>query len=350
MSSEQETLNNDAPLSMSDAISALTATETVEDVREDQADPEDEQEGETAEDELPTDEEGEDEEGDQDDEDEDQAEDGEDDEPDSEQGRFVADNAKVKLIDADGKEVVVSVADLKKGSLLHADYTRKTQEAAELRRTAEAQSESVKQAEQQIIEQREYMLSLLQSVAPQPPSREKLRVDPIGYWEDVASYDEAKEQFDAHIQYITGQNQQVQTKRQAELHEKRIATAQTEWTALLEKAPDLRDKSKFTAFEGDLNTFASEYGFTPQEVAEALPYDHRMALVFKDAIEMRKLRASKPAVTRKTEARPPVAKGGKRLNPGAHQARQAQASMERLTKTGSLQDGVAAYLALEKKG
>lgn len=335
-----ENLSDDAPLSMSDAINALAAAEAPEEVQEDQADEEQEPQDDTAEDELPTDEDGEDE-GEPDE--EDQAEDSdEDDQTESEQGRFVADNAKVRLEDG----TVVSISDLKKGSLLHADYTRKTQETAELRRSVESQSEAIKQTEQQIIEQREYMNALLQSITPQAPDPSLVRTDPVAYMEQKAQY----EQFTAHLQYLSEQSQQTQQQRQQETQAQRQQRAQSEWGALLEKAPDLKDRSKFTAFESDLNTFASEYGFTPQEVAEALPYDHRMALVFKDAIEMRKLRASKPTVARKTEVRPPVQKGGKRLNPGAHQARSAQAAMERLNKTGSFNDGLAALTALENKG
>ena len=56
----------------------------------------------------------------------DQAEDG-DEEPESEQGRFVADNAKVRLPDG----TVTTIAELKQGSLRQADYTRKTMELAE---------------------------------------------------------------------------------------------------------------------------------------------------------------------------------------------------------------------------
>ena len=57
-----------------------------------------------------------------------------DDQPQTEQGRFVGLDAKVRL--DDGR--VVTVAELRSGSMMQADYTRKTQELAEQRRSVEA--------------------------------------------------------------------------------------------------------------------------------------------------------------------------------------------------------------------
>ena len=336
---EDDTITGGETLSIDEAASRYVQSTAPQEVEDDQADDVEQDEGDTTDDELQASDEneeaGEEDEGEPGD--EDQAEESDEEDPESEQGRFVADNAKVRLDDG----TVISVSDLKKGSLLHADYTRKTQEAAELRRTAEAQSESVKQAEQQIIEQRQYMTTLLQSVTPQAPDPSLVRTDPVAYMEQKAQY----EQFTAHLEYLRQQDQQTQQQRQQEAQAKRSEKVNTEWAALLEKAPDLKDKTKFSAFESKLIKFAPEFGFSPQELMEAVPYDHRMALVLKEAIEMRELRASKPQVAKKTEGRPPVHRGGKRLGPQAQRARQADAAITRLKTTGSVEDAARAYLA-----
>ena len=340
---EDDAISGGDELSLSEAVTAFTQTEAPEEVQEDQTDDVEVDESELADDdELQASDEEAGDEVDGEDSEDDQAEgDDEDDgEPESEQGRFVADNARVKL--ADG--TIVSVEDLKKGSLLHADYTRKTQETAEQRRALEAQSESVTKAEQQLTEQREYMTALLQSVTPQAPDPAMLRTDPITYWEMEAAH----KQFTEHLNYIASQTQETQTKRQQETQTERQAKLNTEWGSLLEKAPELKDKSKFTAFEADLNTIGPEYGFTPQELLETVPYDHRMALVLKDAMAMRKLRASKPKAEKKSEGRPPIHKGGKRLNPSAQKARQRDEALTRLNSSGSVKDGIAALLAIEQ--
>lgn len=336
---EDDTSNGSEALSIDEAASRYVQSTAPQEVETDQADEVEQDEGDTTDDELQASDEneeaGEEDEGEPGN--EDQAEEGDEEDPESEQGRFVADNAKVRLEDG----TVISVADLKKGSLLHADYTRKTQEAAELRRTAEAQSESVKQAEQQIIEQRNYMSSLLQSITPQAPDVSMLQTDPMAYMQQKAQY----EQFTQHLDYLRQQDLQTQQQRQQEAQAKRVEKANTEWAALLEKAPDLKDKTKFTAFEADLIKAAPEFGFSPQELMEAVPYDHRMAIVLKDAMAWRKLQASKPQAVKKTEGRPPIHKGGKRLGPQAQKARQADAAITRLKKTGSVEDAARAYLA-----
>ena len=336
---EDDTITGGETLSIDEAASRYVQSTAPQEVEDDQADDVEQDEGDTTDDELQASDEneeaGEEDEGEPGD--EDQAEESDEEDPESEQGRFVADNAKVRLEDG----TVISVSDLKKGSLLHADYTRKTQEAAELRRTAEAQSESVKQAEQQIIEQRQYMTTLLQSVTPQAPDPSLVRTDPVAYMEQKAQY----EQFTAHLEYLRQQDQQTQQQRQQEAQAKRSEKVNTEWAALLEKAPDLKDKTKFSAFESKLIKFAPEFGFSPQELMEAVPYDHRMALVLKDALAWRKLQASKPQAVKKTEGRPPVHRGGKRLGPQAQKARQADAAITRLKSTGSVEDAARAYLA-----
>lgn len=337
---EDDTITGGEALSVDEAAARYVQATAPKEVETDQSEDMELDEGDTTDDELQASDEeaGEEDEGEPGDEDQAEGEDEED--PESEQGRFVADNAKVRLEDG----TVISVSDLKKGSLLQADYTRKTQETAELRRSFEAQSESVKQAEQQIIEQRQYMTTLLQSVTPQAPDPSLVRTDPVAYMEQKAQY----EQFTQHLDYLRQQDQQTQQQRQQEAQAKRTEKANTEWAALLEKAPDLKDKTKFTAFEADLIKAAPDYGYSPQELMEAVPYDHRHALVFKDAMSWRKLQASKPQSAKKTEGRPPVHRGGKRLAPQAQKARQADAALTRLKSSGSLADATAAYLARQK--
>jgi len=336
---EDDAISGGEELSLSEAATRYAQATAPEEVQEDQAEDEIEDESDPADEELQASDEeaGEDEDGEPGEEDQAEDDSEDEDEPESEQGRFVANNARVKLDDG----TIVSVEDLKKGSLLQADYTRKTQETAEQRRVLEAQSESVTKAEQQIIEQRDYMTALLQSITPQAPDPALVSTDPVAYMQQKAQY----EQFTQHLDYIGQQSQETQTKRQKEAQAKRTEKANKEWGQLLEKAPELKDRSKFTAFEAELQQFAPDFGFTPQELMEAVPFDHRMALVLKDAIAMRKLRASKPKVDKKSEGRPPIHKGGKRLNPSAHKARQASDATKRLKSSGRIDDAVAAYLA-----
>lgn len=324
-----------------DQAAAAYAKATTSEVDDDQADIEDNDEGVDTDDELQASDEEAGEEADGETESEDQAEDGEgedDDEPESEQGRFVGDNAKVRL--ADGS--VVTIAELKSGSLRNADYTRKTQELAEQRRSFESQSSTFQAEQKQLSEQREYVSKLLQSITPQPPDPSMLQTDPMGYMQQKDQY----ERFQQHLAYLQQTSAEEKQKAEQQAQTDRQRKARQEWGELLGKAPELQDKAKLAAFEADMIKYGQEaYGFSPQELFAQVPMDHRFALVLRDAIYGRKLRDSKPKVAKKLEGRPPVTKGGKRLSPQGQQARRASDAFTRLKKTGSVEDAAAAYLA-----
>ena len=258
---EDDTITGGEELSIDEAAAAY-AKATATEVQEDQTEPEDDDEGDTTDDELQA---SEDEDaGDEDDgepDDEDQAEDGgedeTDDEPDSEQGRFVADNAKVRLEDG----TVTSIAELKKGSLLNADYTRKTQEVAEQRRALETQSEAFKATEKQLEEQREYVSSLLQSIVPQPPDPELLNTDPMAYMRQKADH----EQWSQHQAYLDQEKQRTEQERQAKTVETERETLNREWQELVAKVPEFKEQKHVDRFARELQEHAQAYGIKPDE-------------------------------------------------------------------------------------
>lgn len=300
---------------------------------------EDVEQGEQAEDELQASDEDEGESEGEDDSDG-QAEEEDDQEPDSDQGRFVASNGKVKLPDG----TVSTVADLIAGNMKERDYRQKTMELAPQRRALEEQSSALKASEQQVNEQREYLSSLLESLTPQPPDPNMLASDPIGYMQAKDQY----ERFVAHTQYI--QQQMGLTRQQAEeaSHRQRVDKASEENGALLEKLPILRDPAKLKAFADDIISAGKSAGYSQEELREAVPYDHRMALVLQKAAKWDRLQASKPKVSQKVQGRPPVQRSGKQLSHDAKRSQRANDAMSRLRQTGSLEDATAAYLASRK--
>lgn len=310
-----------------------------------QPEPDDEDiEADHAEDEELSDEDDEESEGEPEDE-EGQPDEDDEDEPETEKGRFVAANGRVKLPDGS----VATVDELIKGNLRDRDYRQKTMSHAEEVRAFQAQSSEVKASLQQVQEQREYTQRLLESLMPQPPSPDLLNsnspdYDPIGYTEQKAVYDN----FLAHNQYLQQQaeatKQQTQQERQQEIAKKQ----NEEWTALLEAVPTLKDPAKLNAFSKDVQSAGEAYGFSPKEIAEALPQDHRMALALRDAAKWRKLQSSKPKTTEKLNGRPPVQRSGKRLSSGAQKAQRASDAVSRLKETGSVEDATRAYLASVK--
>jgi len=312
-----------------------------------QPEPEDEDiEADNAEDDELSDEDDDESEGEPDDE-EGQPDEEDEDEPETERGRFVAANGRVKLPDGS----VATVDELIQGNLKDRDYRQKTMSLAEEKRAFEAQSSEVKASLQQVQEQREYTQRLLESLMPQPPHADMLNAnspdyDPIGYTEQKAIYDN----FAAHNQYLQQQAQAYQSQTAEQQQQSRQEKQNAEWNALLEAMPVLKDSAKLNAFSRDIKSAGEAYGFSPKEIAESLPQDHRMAIVLRDAASWRKLQSSKPKTTEKLKGRPPVQRSGKRLSSGAQKAQRASDAISRLKETGSVEDATRAFLASMNKG
>lgn len=311
----------------------------------DKATPEEEVETEAeADDELQASDEDEGEsEGDPDD--EGQSDEEDDQEPESDQGRFVASNGKVRLPDG----TVSTVADLIQGNLRDRDYRQKTMTLGEQRRAFEEQSSSFKASEQQVNEQREYLSQLLESLTPQPPDPTGIdpASDPVGY----LNYMRAKEQYDnfqAHANYIKQQMGETRQKTDQQTQKQRMERAAEENGALQEKIPALREPAKMKAFADDILSAGQALGFSPKELAESVPYDHRMALALQKAAKWDRLQASKPKVSQKVQGRPPVQRSGKQLSHDAKRMQRASDAVNRLRQTGSVEDAAAAYLASRK--
>lgn len=342
---------DDASLSISEAVAAYT--QTTDEADNGQSEEETSEEGEPLETETEGNAEGEDEQTDEEGqpEGEEAGEEEEAEGDDTEEvggGRFAGDDAKVRLPDG----TVLTVAQLKSGNLMDRDYRQKTMALSEERKAFEAEATAVTQTKTQLAEQQDYMSRLLQSMMPQPPQRPTVSAsaDPVA-WLQFQEQQEAYNNFAQHLQYIQQQQESSKSELTAKQQEELQNRIKSEFGTLLEKAPELKDQQKLAAFEAEMIATGAAYGFTRDDIAAQVPRDHRMALVLRDAMAWRKLQASKANVQDKTpNKRPPVQKGGKRQTPGNIQQHEAKAAMDRLGKTGSLRDGVAAYLATQKQG
>lgn len=351
-----EITTDDAPLSISEAVAAYS--QTTEEADAGQSEVVEGEEGEPLEtnDETPGgDEDGEeqtDEEGQPDDEEtegEEETETEEDAEPEEVGGgKFAADDARVRMPDGS----FLTIAQLKSGNLMDRDYRQKTMDLAEQRKQFETTSEAVTQTKQQLETEREYMAALLKSVMPPQPVKPTVSsaADPFA-WVQYQEQQEAYNQFVQHLGYIQQQQDGSKQELTAKQREERQGRIKSEFDTLLEKVPDLRDQQKLATFEADMIATGEQYGFSRDDIAAQVPMDHRMALVLRDAMAWRKLQASKAQTQDKSPQprRPPVVTGGRRQSPGNIQAREFKQAKDRLDQSGSLRDGVAAALALEKR-
>lgn len=339
------------PLSISEAALAFAGTTETEEPDEGQPEVEDAPEGEDqAEDQPePDEDEGEDTEGDP--EDEGQAEDSDEAEQEPGQGRFAADDARVRITNPDGTTSFVTVAELKQGNLRDRDYRQKTMALSEEVKSFRAQSDVIKQREDKVAQQAEYVSSLLQSIIP--PAPDPAMADPNSDKFDLVAYNyqrATREQWLEHVNYLNGEQQKRKAATAEEAVKGKKERADQEWSTLLSKVPEFKDEKRVEAFVKQSFSTGEAYGFTRAEIAETLATDHRMVLVLKDAMRARRMDAAKAKLPQKLEGKPPVQKGGQRHSPGQIKARDERAAMDRLNTSGSLKDGIAALLALEGKG
>lgn len=255
------------------------------------------------------------------------------DQPRDENGRFVSRTAKVKL--DDGSEATID--DLIKGNLRQADYTRKTQELAAQRQRFQEQDSRIAQREQQLQQSLNATLLLLQQEMPVEPDVSMLQVDPIGFMQAKAEYEQKQRQ----IAQIARQQQQIRQSHEYRMQEYHREILSREGELLREARPELKDERKFEEFKQTvLRDAPAMFGLTRQELGSIT--DHRQLLIIADALAYRKAQAEKPKqqarVQAKVQNKPPL-KAGVRTDPKAKSGQKRDAAWQQLKSTGTVAAG-----------
>ncbi len=245
----------------------------------DQEDPEAEAEDDESEDEADDDES-------EDDEDED---DSEDDDEEDDQPSEIDPNAKVK-VKVDGEEVEVTVDELKAGYSRTQDYTRKTQEAAEIRRSAEQEKSKVLQQQQEwsnALDQLGQHLQAMQTSRSEADWQKLKQEDELAYYEERDKDRTVKER----LQAIKAEQQRVAQEQTEYQQEQLKQQAQAEFQQLLNVVPEWQDQEARTKDFSRINAYGQEVGYTPEELGAVI--DHRAIRVLRDAAKYRELLAAK---------------------------------------------------------
>lgn len=249
---------------------------------------------------------------------------GEEDEDESEDGRFVAHDGRVKMPDGS----TTTVAELLKGNLRHADYTRKTQEVGTLH--SELQSRLADYAQQtQLVD---IAINIMAAALPPEPDPTLLQPgeghDPVGYTSQKLLWEHAAQQLQGLVQAkekMDAQHQQAQ----GTLFQ-RYALEQKD--KLLGYHPELRDRGKLEAYHSGLVKTLSRYGKGAEDLAQV--FDADIIRMVEDLGELHKIRAARKAAKRKAQGVPVMAPAT-RQSPQGKKARARGADWETLRKTGS---------------
>ena len=273
-------------------------------------------------------------------EDEDAAEDADGSEAEIKGGRFAPDTAKVTLDDG----TVTTIAELKRGSMFQRDYTKKTTELSDQRKQVEAKASEVDQQAQSLALLSERLTEFSKSYLPQPPGAPPDDPQDFVGWHN---YRLAKDQYDQALQqfYAIDQERTTLTQKQQQDAEKQ---AQADFAAEMQKLEKtdafFADNAKAKAFLEEVTTKGADWwGLDPADLQTLRTA--KQWLILRDALRYRKALAKGPEVKQQVQAKP-IARSGKRVDPKARVSSERQARSERLRRSGSIEDGIAAIADL----
>lgn len=230
---------------------------------------------------------------------------------------------------------------VKKAESFQADYTRKTQEAAEIRRAAEEKARFLDRMEKVRSEQFDSVVAL-QSVQSQIKQLEAID------WNELARADQSEFLRLDRMQrtLLQQQNDLKETLRNAAGTET-AAVSEFKQEMLRRGAEELkRDIKGWSAEKARAITEnAKVYGFSDDELGEIS--DARFVKALHDAMQWRQLQASKPGIEKKVSGARPM-KTASRSAPTAQRDSQQVASRQSLKKSGKSEDAEAFFESLFK--
>ena len=235
-------------------------------------------------------------------------------------------------IKVNGQEVPVTLDELKAGYSRQSDYTQKTMQIAEERKSLEADRQNL----QALINDSQ---NALQSPMPamEPPVRPDAKLwdeDPIEAMRQTELYRQKMED----VQAESAKHQHLQQQAMAEKQKQMQEALNQQQVALKERIPEWQNEETATKEKAEIRRFGLSMGFTENELAQI--YDSRAVQVLRDAMRYNQLQTKRGKVRQAPQ--------GKSLAPGTptpgepQQLRKGKA-MKRLAETGHIKDAQAVF-------
>lgn len=263
-------------------------------------------------------------------------------EPPSEENTEVSD---VEDLDVDGEiykvppSLKAKVSEWKEGSLRREDYTRKTQELADLTRQAQLTAEAIQTRQ-----------AFEQEIAEERTELQRVQADMDRYkavdWSslEVESYIKLRGQFDTLKERAAELNGKINEKAQqltGKLTEHKQRLIEEGQKFLQKTIRDWGPEAQQAAKSG-----AKSVGYTDSELDNV--YDARFAALSWKAAQFDKLQSGRADAVKKAQAAPPVIKPGATV-PGAATQKAYKDARTRLKSDGSLDSAINAMRMLQRK-
>jgi hypothetical protein len=243
-------------------------------------------------------------------------------------------------VKVDGKEVSVTLDELQKGYSRTQDYTRKTQQIAEVRKQAEQETQAVRAEREQYAQLLGALQAQLQSSEPQIDLERLYHEDPIEWVRQKEVMRERQEKLGA----IYSEQQRLSQVSQYEQQRAMEAQLASQQEALLAALPDWKDPKKAKAEKALVIESAKAAGFSDEDLKSV--YDHRLVLL------LRKAALFDQMVSKRQGIKPVVNNGPRPAKPGAagrvSTTTESVRAKQRLAKTGRIDDAASAIELLLK--
>ena len=272
--------------------------------------------------------------------------DADDNETDSEQSDEDGDSEEenqpqVFTVKVDGKEVEVTLDELQKGYSRTQDYTRKTQQIAEVRKQTEAELQEVRAEREQYAQLLGALQAQVQQAAqPQVDWDRLYNEDPIEW---VRQRELARENQEKAVAIQSEQQRLAQLSQREQLQQREALLAQ-EQEALVAAIPEWKDAKKAQAEKAMLVQFGQKIGFTPDDLKNVV--DHRAVVM------LRKAALYDQMMSKRGQIKPVTNNGPRPAKPGAagrvSSNTEAMRAQQRLAKTGRVDDAADAIYKLLK--
>ncbi len=251
------------------------------------------------------------------------------------------DQPQVFTVKVDGKEVDVTLEELQKGYSRTQDYTRKTQQIAEVRKQTEAELQEVRAEREQYAQLLGALQAQVQQAAQPNIDWDRLyNEDPIEWVRQREVMRENQEKAAA----IQSEQQRLAQLSQREQLQQREALLAQEQEALVAAIPEWKDAKKAQAEKAMLVQFGQKIGFTPDDLKNVV--DHRAVVM------LRKAALYDQMMSKRGQIKPVTNNGPRPAKPGAagrvSSNTEAMRTQQRLAKTGRVDDAANAILQLLK--
>lgn len=250
-------------------------------------------------------------------------------------------DAESFTVKIDGKEVKVSKEELLAGYQRQSDYTKKTMDVAEARKTAEAETSRAR-AEREHFAQN---LSRNQAVL-EGALQEQQKIDWIALIEsdpvEALKQQHLFKERQAALQQTYQQQADLHAQAQAEHDQSYRQHILGQREQLLAKVPEWKDEAKMKAGTAEVKAYLLNSGYSEAEIASV--HDHRAILNVRKAMLYDKVMANAQAAAKKVAATPQ-----RMERPGGAESvviDKRGAAFQRLNKSGSVKDAASVFESL----